>query len=377
MTIPGDVGAVLALGELAVAAELLNVELRTLKKRAKSDPTALTPLLRQRAILAEESAIDDDLPSLVREAKVMGEAAAQPDATDDDRARWAFGLLMANMTGKARKAHGSDPQVKAGLAYAAKPGPVQRAALFAASQAHPERAVRLVLQRSEPVVDEARALFEARRAEAPLPARHTLRALRLLVGALRTQGDPEAETLNQLDPEYGLAAADALRHRRERLKQVEGLLGADSPLLLQPTFALAAAAKRAGELALSVTLHLEVDDRLAKRRTADALVERSALLVGVFRDLVQLERHEDAEAVIARIEHVAAKRGLDVPEHNLRAELHEARGDYDGALVERRLAVAQARDSTHPAYGPGSPNLELAQSWLKQAEARFAKARAR
>jgi hypothetical protein len=327
--------------------------------------------------VAEEGSIDDDLPSLADTAKRTGEAAAQPDADDTDRARWAWALLMANMTGKARKAGGEDAMLAAGLAYARKPSPKTRAALFAASQEHPERAIRLVLQRSLPAAQEARALFEARQKQAALPDRHTLRALRLLVAALRVVGDPEAETLHRLDPEYGLSPADTLALRRERLGRVEALLGKDSPLLLMPYFKLSAAAKDAGELALSVELRLVVDDLLAKKRGAEALTERSALLVGVWRDLIDLGRIDDAAAVIAtRDEPVRMLRHQDVPHHTARAEICEARGDWDGCLREWELAVAQARESKHPAYGPGSTNLRLTEGWRNSARERAARARA-
>lgn len=378
MTERDDVDAVLALGELAVADALLDAQLKALKKKAKDDPTRLTPVLRRRAILAEEGSIDDDLPSLADTAKRTGEAAAQPDASDEDRARWAWALLMANMTGKARKAGEGDAMLKAGLAYAKKPTPTARAALFAASQEHPERAIRLVLQRSLPVAAEARALFEARQKQAPLPDRHTLRALRLAVGALRVVGDPEAETLHRLDPEYGLPPAATLALLKERLAQVEALLGKESPLLLMPYFKLSAAAKDAGELALSIELRLVVDDLLAKKRGGDALTERSALLVGVWRDLVQLGRIDDAAQVIeTRDEPVRVLRQQDVPHHTARAEICEARGDWDGCIREHELAVKQARESKHPAYGPGSNNTRLTEGWLKFAKERAAKARAK
>lgn len=376
MTERDPVDAVLALGELAVADALIDAQLKALKK-AKGDPTVLTPVLRRRAMLAEEGSIDDDLPSLADAAKRAGDAAAQPDANDDDRARWAWALLMANMTGKARKAGGEDAMLMAGLAYARKPSPKTRDALFAASTRHPERAIRLVLQRSLPVTVEARALFEARQKQAPLPDRHTLRALRLLVAALRVAGDPEAETLHRLDPEYGLSPEATLALRKERLTHVEALLGKDSPLLLMPYFKLSGAAKDAGALSLSVELRLVVDDLLAKKRGAEALTERSALLVGVWRDLIELGRIDDAAAVVAtRDEPVRVLRGQDVPHHTARAEICEARGDWDGCLREWELAVVQARESKHPAYGPGSNNLRLTEGWLKFAQERAAKARA-
>lgn len=163
MSARDDVAAVLELGELAVADALIDEQLKALKKKSNNDPAALTPVLRRRAVLAEEGSIDDDLASLAWAAKRMGDAAAQPDASDEDRARWAWGLLMGNSTGKARKAGEGDTMLKAGLAYAKKPSVANRAALFTASKEHPERAIRLVLQRSEPVATEARALFDARR----------------------------------------------------------------------------------------------------------------------------------------------------------------------------------------------------------------------
>lgn len=380
MTKRDDVDAVLELGDLAVADDLMDAQLKALKKKTKDDPRAWTPLLRRRAILAEEGSIDDDLPSLASAAKRMGDAAAQPDATDEDRARWAWALLMANMTGKARKAHhaeADDAMLIAGLSYARKPSDKTRAALFAASKKHPERAVRLVLQRSLPVSTEARALFEARQKKAPLPDRHTLRALRLLVDALRVEGNAEADTLNRLDPEYGLSPEATLVLRQKRLQQVEALLGKDSPLLLMPYFRLSAAAKDAGALALSVELRLVVDDLLAKKRGGDALTERAALLPGVWRDLVQLGRIDEAAHVIeTRDEPVRVLRQQDVPDHTARAEICEARGDWDGCLAEWELAVKQARESKHPAYGPGSNNLRLTEGWLKFAKERAAKARA-
>jgi hypothetical protein len=374
-----EVDAVLELGELAVADDLIDAQLAAFKKKSKGDPAALTPVLRRRAILAEEGSIDDDPPSLAQAAKRIGEAAAQPDATDDDRARWAWALLMANMTGKARKAGGDDdPMLTAGLAYARKPSDKTRAVLFAASKKHPERAVRLVLQRSLPVSTEARALFEARQKKAPLPDRHTLRALRLLVDALRVDGDAEAETLHRLDPEYGLSPEATLLLRQKRLQQVEALLGKNSPLLLMPYFRLRAAAKDAGALALSVELRLVVDDLLAKKRGGDALTERAALLTGVWRDLVQLGRIDEAAHVIeTRDEPVRMLRQQDVPHHTARAEICEARGDWDGCIREHELAVKQARESKHPAYGPESNNTRLTEGWLKFAKERAAKARAK
>lgn len=377
MTAGDDVDAALELGELAVADALIDEQLKALKKKSKDDPAALTPVLRRRAVLAEEGSIDDDLASLAWAAKRMGDAAAQPDASDEDRARYAWGLLMANITGKARKAGEGDAMLEAGLAFAKKPTPATRAALFAASAEHPERAIRLLLQRSEPVATEARALFEARQRQAPLPERHTLRALRLAVDAMRVMSDPESEALHRRDPEYGLSPEATLVLRKERLEKMEAILGSGSPLMLMPYFKLSAAAKDTGALALSVELRLVVDDLLAKKRGADALTERSALLVGVWRDLIELGRIDDAATVVVmRDEAVRVLRGQDVPHHTARAEICEARGDWDGCLAELELAVVQARESKHPAYGPGSSNLRLAEGWLKLAQERAARARA-
>ncbi|MDQ3033263.1 MAG: hypothetical protein M3Y87_12665 [Myxococcota bacterium] len=375
MTERDDVEAVLAIGELAVAQALIDAELKALERASKGTPTALTPVLRRRAILAEESSIDDDLPSLVSAAKRMGDAAAQPDADDEDRARWAWGLLMANATGKARKAGAGDPMLRAGLAYAAKPTDERRAALFAASEAHPERAIRLVVQRSEPAVEEARRLYESRAEQAPLPDRHTLRALRLAVAAMRSVADPAAETLHRLDPEHGLSPEGQLALRRERLAKIEAMFGSDSELLLQPYFSLSSVARDAGAMELSVEALLRVDALLAKRRGEAALLERHALLGGLMRDLIALDRIDEAAEVVQRYEAVLEQRGLDVPAHTARAEICKARGDWDGYLEELRLHVVQARESKHPAYGPESNNLRLAESWLEQGKARAAKAR--
>ena len=68
MTKRDDVDAVLELGDLAVADDLMDAQLKALKKKTKDDPRAWTPLLRRRAILAEEGSIDDDLPSLASAA---------------------------------------------------------------------------------------------------------------------------------------------------------------------------------------------------------------------------------------------------------------------------------------------------------------------
>jgi hypothetical protein len=91
---------------------------------------------------------------------------------------------------------------------------------------------------------------------------------------------------------------------------------------------------------------------------------------------VKLRRFDEAVAVVERDERVHAQRGLDVPLHTSRAAICEARGDWDGCLEHWRRAVVQARESKHPAYGPGSSNLRLTEGWLAQAEARAAKARA-
>ena len=45
--------------------------------------------------------------------------------------------------------------------------------------------------------------------------------------------------------------------------------------------------------------------------------------------------------------------------------------------LDLKLAVKQARESKHPAYGPGSNNTRLTEGWLKFAKERAAKARAK
>ncbi len=361
-----DVEEALAMGEGRVAEILLDRRLRAVKA---GHPERLG-VLRRRAEVAEELSIDDDLPSLAATAKRIGEAATHPDAGPADRAAWAWALLMAGSTGKARKVGTDDPLVAAGLAWATRPTSERRAALVAAAGDRLDRVVRLLVQRHADAVVEAERWLEARRAVAPPPDRHALRALRLFVEALRVTGDPRAEEAARLAPEPADPAARC-RRALERIRRVEERFG--DPDLTEPAlWALAMDARVANEHGIAAEA-LERLDGILRRRGKKALQDRRSVLTDLFRSRLALGETEAAEEVVRRHEEVLGAVGQPVPDHLTRAALALARGDLDGHVAEHHAALARCEAGDPPVFGPEGSTTKLVRAWTRMAEERRAR----
>jgi hypothetical protein len=324
-----DVDDALAMGEERVAEMLLDRELKAAKKE-KATAKKLLAILRRRAAIAEETSIDDDLPSLASAAKRIGEAAAHPDASAADRDAYAFALLMAGKTATARKVGSTDPVVVAAIAYATKPSPAKRDALMAAGRKGSERAVRLLVQRDETVSAEAMALFEARRKK----------------GAKQPRGVQD-----------GLA----------RIARVQKRFGDDS--LVEPAlWALNHEAKQAKDFAVSAEACAKLDAILSKRRGDKADEERRAVLGDLINAFIALGRFDDAEATMRRLDELLPRFPVPVPYHLTWAKIARARGDWKEYVARHEAAVKQWEASEHPGYGRNGSNTDLARSWLQQAK---------
>jgi hypothetical protein len=369
MSLDDDVNDALAMDEPTIAARLLDAAITAMKRKSTSAPRVererdLAALLRQRALLAEEESIDDDLPTLAEVVKHTRAASLLSDATHDDHARHAWALLMKGAAGKAESAADDDALVLAALAWRKKPSPDRRAAMIGIAGAHLERVVRLLVQRGEPALDLARALYAARVKMDGLAARGTLRALRLLVATANAEKAPDAAALAALDPRHG-AQSQTLAARLARLTRVEQRFGREE-LVLQPLVALASAARDAEDHEVAREAGERLDAIFAPKRTAVARDDRRYYL-GWLRDAyLALGRFEDALGVVEREEAVLRVQALPAPNHLSRAEIAEARGDWDGCFEQYRAAIA----SYVSREGEGSSNAALARGWLAQARSR-------
>jgi tetratricopeptide (TPR) repeat protein len=349
--------------ETRIAERLLDVA-HAQAKKTKSK--ALPALIRRRAALAEDESIDDDLPSLHRATKRIAEAAALPDATAADHARLGWALLMTSAPGKAKAAAPNDALVLAGIAWAKRPSPEGVAAMVRAAGPDLERVVRLLVQRSQPALDLARELYAERTHAAALPARETLRALRLLVAAAHAQRAPDAAELARLDPRHGTSA---LRPRLERLARVKERFGGGEHVLL-PLIALAKAATDAGDHGVAAEAGERIDEILAPNKTQAARYDRSLHLGHLASAYIALSRYDDALGAVERDDAIRRALGHPSPDHHTRAKVAEARGDWDACIDEHRRAVQLFHAHAGPGYGPEGSNTRLAEGWLTQAEAR-------
>lgn len=368
MSLDDDVRDALSMDEPTIAQRLLD-EAYARAKRAKARD-AISALARRRAILAEEESVDDDLPSLARTTKIIAEAARLPDATPDDHARLGWARLMEGALTQASAAARGDPLTLAGIAWARKPSPERRAAMVDAAGPHLERVVRFLVQRSEPSLELARRLHAAREREAPLPARATLRALRLLVAAAHAESAPDAARLSALDPRH---RDDALDARLERLARVEARFGGGA--VLQPLVALAHAASAAHDFEVAVAAGERIDGLYALE-TGRAAREDRRYQLGLLCDAcIALGRFDDALGAVERIEELLRRDGHPAPDHLARAKIAERRGDWDRCIAEHQAAIAVYAAHDGPGHGPAGSNTQLARGWLEQAMARRDRAR--
>jgi hypothetical protein len=379
----------LAMDEARIAEMLLDDAARAARKL---DDVTLDRVLRRRAEVALDEAIDDDLPDLAAAAKKTAEVAARATATGADRERHAYTLLLAGKTGGARKATAGDPFVAAAIAYAARPGDAKLEALRRAAGEDPtrlERFVRLVLQRQRhPISSDARRWLAAAGAASPVWDRAVARAVNALASALRLEDDVEGASAARQqwieacrtavppdDPRSFVARsaqlatrpeAEGLADRAARMARLSERFGPASPLLEPALWALSAGAVRAREHEIAIDALEQLDALIASRRGAAGLKRRSVLL-DLRKSEMALGRFDRALAVVEREEQLLAALGQPVPAYLARADVAYARGDLDAWVAGHQAELARCESGHGPDLGLDGTTTKLIRSQTKMA----------
>jgi len=389
-TLLSEAEVALTMDEARVAELLLDHAARALKK---ADVETSYRVLRRRAEVALDEAIDDDASDLASVARRCGDAAGHPLARDDDAERHAFACVLARQTGRARKATRGDALVAAAIRYASRPSERGAAALFEAAGDDPdrlERAVRLVAPRQlHPVVEHARRWAEATDAARPPWDRGGARAFRAWAGELRLMGDREgarAVTLRWVeavesalpadDPRRLVATsarlvsappADALAARAARVGRLVDRYGPASPLVEPALWALSSDAVDAKAHVIACAALERLDAMLAARRGKEPLGSRPSVLRDWRREAMALRDFDTADRVVAREEEVARLLGQPVPLFLARADVAYARGDLAAWVEGHEQELARCLAGPPPELGPEGARTRTVRAWTRMA----------
>jgi hypothetical protein len=390
-----DVETALEMGEIVWALKCANDEVKAARKAGGEK---LLAALRRTAEIHLAHADDEDLPDLAKAAAAWRKVAEHDDATADDFEELAWAELLASATKKARascdealarKPKRSRDVLQAAVAWATRRKDTKRrdALVLAASKAKDitrlAYATRLLVQAHGCPVALADRLDTKPTSEEPVWDPRHARCVMLRVAAYRTADQPkradeilaawvkacEKALPKKDDPRRHVldfvGSGDRVARLQRRVARVTARLGAKSPALEMPLWALQSDARTAEAHDVAVPALRALDEILkGKGSSQEVLRDRVSVLTSLRDSLLRLRRLDDAFQVVELAESIMKRiPGQLVPDHYGRSRVYEARKDWGRVIEEHVAAVAQYE----AAYGKDGSNTELAYAWARQA----------